>query len=142
MLKDAYDTLYANEQRAGLVALSISLLVIVIACLGLIGLSVFTAKRRNKEMGIRKVLGASTQSLFALLSKEFLGLVAIAFVIAVPITWYGMQKWLQAFAYRINIPWWTFAVTGLATLFVAMVTVSLQAIKTAMVNPVNSLRNE
>lgn len=142
VLTEAYDTLYTDEQKAGLVALSIAALVIVIACLGLVGLSVFTARRRNKEMGIRKVLGASAQSLFVLLSKEFLWLVGVAFIIAAPIAWFGMHKWLQAFAYRISIPFWVFIVTGLSTLFIALMTVSFQALKTALVNPVNSLRNE
>ena len=142
VLTEAYDTLYADEQRAGEVALSISVLVIVIACLGLIGLSVFTAKRRNKEMGIRKVLGASPQSLFGLLSREFLWLVATAIVIATPIAWFGMHKWLEAFAYRITIPWWVFLATGFTTLFIALATVSLQAVRTALVNPADSLRSE
>jgi putative ABC transport system permease protein len=142
VLKDAYNAQYNDEQRAGIVALSISALVVIIACLGLAGLAVFTAKRRNKEMGIRKVLGAQVLSLFALLSREFLWLVAIAFIIAVPVAWYGMHKWLEAFAYRIAIPWWAFAATGACTLFIALATVSLQAIKTALVNPAVSLRSE
>ncbi len=142
VLTEAYDSLYTDEQRAGQVALSISVLVILIACLGLIGLSVFTAKRRTKEMGIRKVLGASPQSLFRLLSREFLWLVATAIIIATPIAWFGMHKWLDAFAYRIAIPWWVFLATGFTTLFIALATVSLQAVKTALVNPAESLRSE
>jgi len=142
VLKDAYDALYKDEQRAGQVAFSICVLVVAIACLGLVGLSTFTAKRRSKEMGIRKVLGAGSGLLFALLSKEFLWLVAVAFLIAVPIAWYGMGKWLEAFAYRITIPWWAFVLTGACTLLIALATVSLQAIKTAITNPVNSLHSE
>ena len=122
--------------------MSLSVLVIVISCLGLIGLSVFTARRRNKEMGIRKILGASAGSLFALLSGEFIGLVAIAFVMAVPVTLWGMNRWLDGFAYHINIPWWIFLVTGFFSLFIALATVSFQAIKTALLNPIKGLRSE
>jgi len=142
VLRGTYNSLYADEERAGTVALSISALVIIIACLGLVGLSVFTAKRRLKEMGIRKVLGASAYSLFMQLSKDFLWLVFIAFIIASPVAWTLMDRWLQTFAYRTVITWGVFAITGLAIVFIALLTVSFQAVKTAVINPVKSLRTE
>ena len=141
ILKEAYDTQYADEQRSGTIVLSISVLVVFIACLGLIGLSVFTAKRRSKEIGVRKILGASAGSLFALLSKDFLFLVLVAFLIASPIGWTFMTKWLQGFAYRVSISWWVFALSGLAAVIIALFTISFQTVKAAITNPVNSLRN-
>ena len=132
----------SDEQKAGTLALSISVLVILIACLGLVGLSIFTAKRRTKEIGIRKVLGASVNSLFALLSKEFLWLVIIAFLISTPLAWWAMNNWLQNFAYRTSISWWVFAVAGLSALSIALITVSVQSLKAAIANPVKSLRTE
>jgi len=105
-------------------------------------LSIFTAKRRTKEIGIRKVLGASVNSLFTLLSKEFLWLVIIAFLISAPLAWWIMNKWLQNFAYRTTISWWVFATAGLLTLGIALITVSFQSVKAAIANPVKSLRTE
>ncbi|HRH51615.1 MAG TPA: ABC transporter permease [Panacibacter sp.] len=142
LLKEAYDTQYTDEQKSGTLALSISVLVILIACLGLIGLSIFTAKRRTKEIGIRKVLGASVNSLFTLLSKEFLWLVVIAFAISTPLAWWAMNNWLQNFAYRTTISWWVFAIAGLSALSIALITVSFQSIRAAIANPVKSLRTE
>lgn len=142
LLKEAYDTQYTDEQKSGTLALSISVLVILIASLGLIGLSIFTAKRRTKEIGIRKVLGASVNSLFTLLSKEFLWLVVIAFAISTPLAWWAMNNWLQNFAYRTTISWWVFAIAGLSALSIALITVSFQSIKAAIANPVKSLRTE
>ena len=115
---------------------------IFIACLGLFGLATYTAEQRTKEIGIRKVLGASVSQVTQMLSKEFLKLVLIASVIAFPVAWWAMNKWLQSFAYRVNISWWIFAVAGLATLLIALLTVSFRAIKAAIANPVNSLRTE
>jgi putative ABC transport system permease protein len=114
----------------------------IIACLGLFGLAAFVTEQRTKEIGIRKVLGASVRGLVSLLSKDFLKLVAIAIVLAVPATWYFMQQWLQDFAYRIDLSWWIFAIAGILALLVALFTVSVHAIKAAVNNPVKSLKTE
>ena len=136
------NTLYKKEQNTAQVVLVFSGLAILIACLGLFGLASFTAEQRTKEIGIRKVLGASLQNVVGLLSKDFLKLVLIASLIAVPVAWYMMQEWLKDFAYRVQLSWWVFAIAVLAALFVALITVSFQAIKAAVSNPVNSLRSE
>ena len=115
---------------------------IFIGCLGLFGLAAYTAERRKKEVGIRKVLGASTQSVVMLLSRDFLVLVVVSLVIASPVAWIFMHRWLQDFAYRIPINWWVFAVAAIASLSIAFITVSFQAIKAAIANPVKSLRTE
>ena len=117
-------------------------LTIFIACLGLFGLVTFTAEQRTKEIGIRKVLGATVPDVVGLLSKDFLKLVLIANVISWPLAWWAMSKWLQDFAYRINISWWIFLLAGLSALLIALITVSFQAIKAAIANPVKSLRSE
>ena len=141
-LNESFDEMYRNEQRVGKIALVFSVLAIFIACLGLFGLATFIAEQRTKEIGIRKVLGASVQGIVQMLSKDFMKLVAISFVIAAPIAWYFMHKWLQDFAYRINISWWIFVAAGLAALLIALVTVSFQAIRAAITNPVKSLRTD
>jgi putative ABC transport system permease protein len=141
-LDDSFDEMYRNEQRVGKIALVFSVLAIFIACLGLFGLATFIAEQRTKEIGIRKVLGASVQGIVQMLSKDFIKLVAISFVFAAPAAWYFMHKWLQDFAYRINISWWIFVAAGLAALFIALATVSFQAIRAAITNPVKSLRTE
>ena len=120
----------------------LTIVAIVIACLGLFGLSVFTAEQRTKEIGIRKVLGASVNGLIQLLSKDFLKLVFLAIIIGSPIAWFFMNKWLQDFVYRINISWLVFVYAGIAAMLIALLTVSFQAIKTAISNPVKSLRSE
>jgi len=117
-------------------------LAIFISCLGLLGLVMFTAQQRTKEFGIRKVLGASPATLFNLLSKEFLLLVLIALVIASPLGWLAMNKWLQNYAYKITISWWMFVIAGVAAIAIALITVSFQAIKAAVMSPVKSLRTE
>lgn len=117
-------------------------LAIVIGCVGLFGLSAYTANQRIKEIGIRKVLGASVPDIIKTLSKDFLKLVFIAVIISSPIAWWIMSTWLQSFAYRINISLWIFVAAGTATLLITMLTVSFQAIKAAIANPVNSLRSE
>jgi len=114
----------------------------LISCLGLFGLATYTAQVKTKEIGIRKVLGASVTSLVRLLSREFILLIVTAFVIATPIAWYLMSKWLRDFAYRININWWIFLVTGIVAIIIALLTVGFQAIKAAIANPVKSLRTE
>jgi putative ABC transport system permease protein len=115
---------------------------IFLACLGLLGLAALAVANRTKEIGIRKVLGASLSAIISLLSKDFLKLVLIALVIASPLAWYFMHKWLEDYAYRINISWWVFAVTGGGTITIALFVISFQAIKAAIANPVKSLRTE
>ena len=114
----------------------------MIACLGLFGLASFTAEQRTKEIGVRKVLGASVGSVVLLLSKDFVKLVAVAFVVAVPVAYFGAAWWLNDFAYRIDLSWAIFFIAGLAALGIAMITVSYQAIRAALANPVESLRYE
>jgi putative ABC transport system permease protein len=115
---------------------------ILIACLGLFGLAAFVAEQRTKEIGIRKVLGASVNGLVGLLTKDFMKLVLVAALIAFPIAWWGMHKWLEDFAFRIGIPWWIFILAGVIAAFIAFITISLQAVKAAMANPVKNLRTE
>jgi putative ABC transport system permease protein len=122
--------------------MSFAIIAIILSCLGLLGLSAFSTVQRTKEIGIRKVLGSSILSIVKLLTKDFLILIFIAFAISVPIAWLGMNKWLQEFAYRINIGWWIFVVAGLSAIIIALATVSFQAIKAAVANPVESLRSE
>ena len=141
-LDEQYGKLYEAEQRQGRVFISFALLAILIACLGLFGLTAFVVQQRVKEIGIRKVLGATVPGLLMLLSKDFLKLVAIALLIASPVAWYFMQRWLEDFAYRIRMDGWVFFTAGLVAVMVAFLTVSFQSIKAALANPVNSLRNE
>ena len=141
-MDDSFDEMYRSEIRVGKIAMIFSLLAIFIACLGLFGLATFMAEQRTKEIGIRKVLGASVQGIIQLLSKDFLKLVLISFCLAVPLAWWGMHTWLQDFAYRIDISWWIFIVAGIAALSIALLTISFQAIRAAIANPVKSLRTE
>jgi ABC-type antimicrobial peptide transport system permease subunit len=138
----AYAKKFNSEKQTGTLVNLFTLMTIFISCLGLFGLASYMAENRIKEIGIRKVLGASVQSITTLLSKDFLRLVLISIVLAVPVSWYFMSKWLEDFAYRITISWWTFALAGILALAIALVTVSYQAIKAAIVNPVKSLRTE
>ena len=141
-LDDTLAMMYKSERKLGTIFSYFSSLAIFIACLGILGLSLYSIQQRVKEIGIRKVIGASVTRITALLVKEFIQPVFIATVIAVPIVWYGMNKWLEDFAYRVAISWWIFAVAGALALAIAILTVSLQAIKAAMANPVKSLRTE
>ncbi|MCW3118674.1 MAG: transporter permease [Chitinophagaceae bacterium] len=141
-LDDYFNQQYSNEQKFGKLFTTFAIFAIIISCLGLFGLSAFTATQRVKEIGIRKVLGASVINITAMLSKDFLKLVIIAVAIASPVAWLVMDKWLQDFAYHINISLWTFICAGLGAMFIALVTVSFQAIKAAIMNPVKSLRSE
>ncbi len=134
--------LYQAEKRMGSLFNVFAGLAIFISCLGLYGLSAFVAERRTKEISIRKVLGASVPGLVGLLSKDFLKLVFIAFLIATPLAWYVMNQWLEGFAYHIDLAPWMFALAGFLALLIALLTVSYQAIKAATANPVKSLRNE
>src|SRR5450432_1812588 len=141
-MDERFKNMYDDVQRTGSIFTSFALLAIVIACLGLFALSAFMAEQRNKEIGIRKVLGASVSGITTMLSKDFVKLVAIAIVIATPIAWWAMTKWLQDFVYRITISWWMIAIAGLIAVVIALITVSFQAIKAAVANPVKSLRSE
>jgi putative ABC transport system permease protein len=141
-LDDTFAKLYASEIRTQQIFNAFAVIAILIASLGLFGLSAFVIEQRTKEIGIRKVLGASVQSVLLLVSKEFLSLVVIAFIISIPVTWWAMHKWLQDFAYRINISWWIFAIAGILAIFIAALTISFQAIRAAVANPVKSLRTE
>jgi putative ABC transport system permease protein len=141
-LDEHFDEQYRSEQRFGKLFLNFSILAIIISCLGLLGLASYSTMQRTREIGIRKVLGATVSSIVNLLSKDFLKLVIIAIIIASPIAYFAMHKWLQDFAYRIPISWWIFVVAAVAAALIAVLTVSFQAIKAAVSNPVISLRSE
>jgi putative ABC transport system permease protein len=133
---------YEKDKRASVIVCYFTSIAILIACLGLFGLSAFSAEQRIREIGIRKVLGASVGNITSLLSKDFIRLVLIAIIIASPIAWFGMNKWLQDFEYKIKISWWMFASAGLLALFIALITVSFQAVKAGVASPVKNLRSE
>ncbi|HZG23951.1 MAG TPA: FtsX-like permease family protein, partial [Chitinophagaceae bacterium] len=139
---DQFNEMFMNEMLMSKLSRVFAALAIIISCLGLFGLAAYTAERRTKEIGIRKVLGASSAGLAGLLSKEFLLLVCLSCLVAFPLAWWVMFRWLQDFEYRIEISWWIFLLAGLAAVIIALVTVSFQAIKAAMANPVTSLRTE
>lgn len=141
-LDESFDNMYKVEQRTGKLGLTFAIIAILIASLGLFGLVTYMAEQRMKEIGVRKVLGATVTDITAMLSKDFVKLVLVAIIFAFPLAWWGMHKWLQDFAYRIDIGWWVFAVAGFVTLLIALLTVSSQAIKAAVANPVKSLRTE
>ncbi len=141
-MDDLFNKTYSAEQKTGTILNIFSLLIIFVACLGLFGLATYTAEQRTKEIGIRKVLGASVAQVTQMLSKEFIKLVLIASLIAFPAAGWAMNKWLQSFAYRITISWWVFAIACIAALLIALLTVSFQAIKAAIANPVKNLRAE
>ena len=141
-LDESFNEMYEAEQRVGKIAIIFSTLAIVIACLGLFGLATFVAEQRRREIGIRKVLGASVEGIVGLLSKDFLKLVAISFVIAAPLSWWVMSRWLNDFTYRINMEWWIVGLAGLFACLIALGTVSFQAVKSAVSNPVKSLKTE
>jgi putative ABC transport system permease protein len=141
-LDEQYASLYASEQQTGKIFTVFSCVALIIASLGLFGLAAFMIRLRVKEIGIRKVLGASTGSITIMLSREFLRLIVIASIISFPVTWFAMNKWLQDFAYRISIQWWVFLLAGGIALLVAGITISFQSVKAALANPVKSLRSE
>ncbi len=141
-LNESISRLYGQEENTEWLVKAAMFITIFISCMGLFGLGMFTAERRTKEIGIRKVLGATVTDLTAMLSKDFIKLVSAAIVIASPIAWWLMNQWLQDFAYRTNISWWVFAIAGLSAVAIALITVSFQAIKAAVANPVKSLRTE
>jgi ABC-type antimicrobial peptide transport system permease subunit len=133
---------FEQEQRIGKLAGLFTFLTILISCLGLFGLATYMAEARIKEIGVRKVLGATVTDITALLSRDFLKLVGIALLIAIPIAWWATHRWLQGYEYRVDIRWWYFALAGLAALVIALLTVSWQALRAAFSNPVKSLRSE
>jgi putative ABC transport system permease protein len=139
---DEYQKMYASEQVVDKLSNAFALLAIFISCLGLLGLTMFTAEQRAKEIGIRKVLGASAASLFSLLSKELLMLITLAMLIAAPVAWYAMSDWLNDYAFRVELSWWVFVIAGTTAAFIALATTSIQTIKTLLTNPVKSLRSE
>ena len=141
-MDDDFNNIYKSEQQTGKIFISFAALAIFIACLGLFGLVTYAAEQRTKEIGIRKVLGASVSTIVGMLSKDFLKLIIIAAFIAFPVAWWAMHSWLQHFAYRISITGWVFVIAGGMALIIALLTVSFQAIKAAIANPVKSLRTE
>ena len=141
-LDDDYNKLYDNELRLGNIMNIFASIAIILACIGLFGLSAYSAQQRVKEIGVRKVLGATVSNIVFVLSKDFLKLAFIASLIAFPVAWWAMNNWLQNYEYRIKIEWWVFVATALVTLLIALITVSFQAIKAAVANPVKSLRTE
>jgi hypothetical protein len=141
-LDESFDRLYRSEQRMGQIFISFTSIAILISCLGLFGLASFTAEQRTKEIGIRKVLGASVSNILLLLSREFTKWVLLANIIAWPIAYYAMWKWLQGFAYRIDLEFWIFLLSGIMALFIALLTVVSKSLRTAITNPVNALRYE
>ena len=141
-LDESFGGQYKADMLFGKVFGVFAFLAILIACFGLLGLSAYNVLQRTKEIGIRKVLGASVQGILIILSRDFLGLILISLLFAVPVSWFIMYYWLQDYAYRINIGWWVFAVAGSAALLIAIITISAQALKAAIANPVKSLRME
>jgi putative ABC transport system permease protein len=137
-----FNNLYHAEQQTGQVFITFAIFAILIACLGLFGLVTYAAEQRVKEIGVRKVLGAKVTGIVALLSKDFTKLVLISALIAFPLAWWGMNQWLQSFAYRIGVSWWIFVVAGSGAMLIALLTVSVQTIRAALANPVKSLRSE
>ncbi|MES1217349.1 MAG: ABC transporter permease, partial [Bacteroidota bacterium] len=141
-MNDDFNNIYEAEQKIGRIFISFAVFAILIACLGLLGLVAYAAEQRTKEIGIRKVLGASVGNIVGMMSKDFLKLVLIASVISFPVAWYAMHKWLQDFAYRISISAWIFIIAGVIALMIAFITIGVQALKAAVANPVKSLRSE
>ncbi|MEB2775056.1 ABC transporter permease [Algoriphagus sp. D3-2-R+10] len=141
-LDEDFNKQYESDFRFRQIFTTFSVLAILIACLGLLGLATYTAEQRTKEIGIRKVLGANVGNIVGLLSRDFIKLVLVAIVLATPLSWYAMNKWLEGFAYQAPIHWWIFLISGLLAIIVALVTISFQSIKAALMNPVNSLRSE
>jgi putative ABC transport system permease protein len=141
-MDDDFNTAYRTEHRTGKLFMIFTTLAVVIACLGLFSLAAYAAEQRNKEIGIRKVLGASVSAIVGMLSKDFIKLVLISFIIAAPLAWLVMHQWLQGFAYRQNIQWWVIVAAGIGALAIAFVTISTQSFKAAVANPAESLKGE
>ena len=141
-MDEDFNSLYRSEERMGLIFTVFTGLAVLVACLGLFGLITYAAEQRTKEIGIRKVLGAGAGHIVSLLSRDFLKLVLVSALIAFPLAWWGMHQWLQGFAYRTTINAWTFVLAGVATLAATLATISYQAVKSAVANPVDSLKTE
>jgi ABC-type antimicrobial peptide transport system permease subunit len=141
-IDEQYAEKFANEERIGNLATFFAILAVFISCLGLFGLASFVAEQRTKEIGVRKVLGASVINLWGMLSKDFFTLVVISCLIAVPIAWYFLHQWLQGYEYRTPVSWWIFIAAAGGALLITVLTVSFQAIKAALANPIRSLRTE
>jgi putative ABC transport system permease protein len=139
---EAYAKKFKEQQRTGTLATLFAGLTIFISCLGLFGLATYMAENRIKEIGVRKVLGASVFSITSLLSKDFLKLITVSLLIASPVAWWAMSQWLKNYTYHVSIEWWVFAGAGIISIFIALATVSYQAVKAAIANPVKSLRTE
>jgi len=141
-LDKTFESHYQSQQRAGILFTTFAAIAIFISCLGLFGLATYTAQVKTKEIGIRKVLGASVGRVIQLISKDFLKLVIIATVIATPVAYWAMNKWLQDFAYRVSISGWTFVLAAIISVIIALIAISFQSIKAAIANPVKSLKTE
>ena len=141
-LDEHYDRLYKSEIQAGQLFGFFTLIAILIASVGLFGLAAYSTGQRTKEIGIRKILGASVAGIVAMISKEYLKMACISLLIAAPIGWFFMEEWLKDFAYRVEIEWWIFLIAGVATFALSLLTVSSQSVKAALSNPVDSIRNE
>jgi putative ABC transport system permease protein len=141
-LDESFNNMYRAEQQVGRVAISFAVLAVIIACLGLFGLATYMAEQRTKEIGVRKVLGATVNNIVMMLSRDFLMLIVIASLIAFPVAWWAMYKWLQDFEYRIQVGWWIFVLSGFVAILVALFTISFQAVRAAVSNPIKSLRTE
>ncbi|MDR7132781.1 ABC-type antimicrobial peptide transport system permease subunit, partial [Algoriphagus sp. 4150] len=141
-LDEAYQAQYIAEQRVSILSKYFAGLAIIISCLGLFGLATYTAERRAKEIGIRKVLGSNEWKILTLLTGDFAKMVLIAIVVAIPISYYLTKSWLDGFAFKIDLEWWFFIGAGILTLLIALLTVSFQSVKAALMNPVKSLKSE
>jgi putative ABC transport system permease protein len=141
-MDETYGKMYASEDKLGKLFWIFTMMAIVVGCMGLFALAAFSAEQRVKEIGIRKVLGASVFSILGLLSKRFIILVLLASLIAFPVAWWAMNKWLEDFPYRVSVSWWVFAIAALSAVIIALITVSFQSIRAAIANPVKSLRTE
>ena len=141
-MNESIELLYGQEEKTAWLVNAAMVITIFISCMGLFGLGMFTAERKTKEIGIRKVLGASVPAIAIMLSRDFIILIIVALVIATPLAWYGMQQWLQDFTFKVSVSWWIFGLAGAAAMLIALLTISFQAVKAAMANPVKSLRSE
>jgi putative ABC transport system permease protein len=141
-LDERFDQLYESEMKLGEILGFFTILSILIGSLGIFGMAAFTTEQRFREIGIRKAMGASVRNIVILLSKDFIKLVVLSFFIAFPLAWYAIYRWLQEFAYRIDIEWWIFALSGSLVLLIAYIAIGKQSIKAALLNPVDSLRSE
>jgi putative ABC transport system permease protein len=141
-MDDSFNNTFEVEQKLGRIFMTFTVLSLLIACLGLFGLAAFNAQMRTKEIGIRKVMGASVRQITYRLTKDFLKLVGIAIIIALPVGWFVMNKWLEDFSFRIDIPLWIYALSTFSAILISILTVSYQSIKAALVNPIKSLKTE